>query len=406
MTRSGIFSGIRRRLMRLRHDQSGATAILFAVLLPVLALVVGIAIDFGRASKERAVAGATLDATLLAVGRDLSIGAINEDDAPARVSAVFNELIAETSLAGTTINSVTTTVNQAAGRVDATVEGATEAAFGGLVGISSIDIHVNASVNYNTLTVELAMVLDVTGSMSGSKIADLKTAAKDLVNILLPINGSAEGKVRIALAPYSNSVNVGDYAEAVTGSASALCVTERGGTGDFDDTAPSVAQFPTTYSCPSVKITPLSGDRSALTTQIDSYGASGSTAGHIGIGWGWYMLSPDWNSVWPVASRPAAYGTKDLIKVLVVMTDGEFNTWYVNGNGNSSSQAKKICKQAKKEDVIIYTVAFQAPTSAQNLLKKCATSSDEHYFNATTGTALKDAFEAIAIQIRNLRLSS
>ena len=71
-----------------------------------------------------------------------------------------------------------------------------------------------------------------------------------------------------------------------------------------------------------------------------------------------------------------------------------------------AKQAKKICKQAKKEDVIIYTVAFQAPTSAQNLLKKCATSSDEHYFNATTGTALKDAFEAIAIQIRNLRLSS
>lgn len=402
---SGGSRGGKAQFLRFGRDEGAATVILFALLLPVLALVVGIAFDYGNASRQRAVAVSTLDAALLAVGRDLSIGAISEKDAPDRVQDVFNELIAQTSLSETKIKSVTTKVDPSTGRIEAEVKGDTETAFGGILGISSIGIGANASVNYNTLTVELAMVLDVTGSMGGSKISDLKSAAKDLVNILIPANGSAKGKVRIALAPYSNSVNTGSYAKQVTGDASRKCVTERDGAGDFDDTPPSAAQFPATWSCPSATITPLTGDRGELTSEINKYSASGATAGHIGIGWGWYMLSPDWNGIWPAASKPAAYGTKDLIKVMVVMTDGEFNTAYVNGNGNSSSQAKTICKKAKKEDVIVYTVAFQAPSSAQKLLKACATSND-HYFNATTGTALKDAFGAIAIAIRNLRLSS
>ena len=47
-----------------------------------------------------------------------------------------------------------------------------------------------AAVNAEQHDIELAMALDVTGSMSGSKIADLRTAATDLVDILLPAGGT------------------------------------------------------------------------------------------------------------------------------------------------------------------------------------------------------------------------
>ena len=59
--------------------------------------------------------------------------------------------------------------------------------------------------------------------------------------------------------------------------------------------------------------------------------ASGSTAGHIGTAWGWYMISPTFSYLWPTASQPAAYGEDHLFKIVILMTDGEFNTFYCNG---------------------------------------------------------------------------
>ncbi|MFN0265082.1 vWA domain-containing protein [Tepidamorphus sp. 3E244] len=386
-------------------NERGAAAIIFALVLPILAMIIGVGIDYGRASKARTVAANTLDAVLLAVGRDLSIGTVTAKDAPARVKTLFGELAAETSLNQTVITAINTTADDANGLLKATVKGDSHAAFGGLFGINDVAFNVDASVNYNMLTVELSMVLDVTGSMSGSKIADLKTAAKDLIELLMPDDGVGTDKVRIALAPYANSVNVGDYAYVATGNKNTPCVIERDNKGKFDDKPPSVAPFSVTWSCPGSKIQPLTNSRKTLVDQINDYGASGMTAGHIGIAWGWYMLSPEWSAVWPTKSKPEPYKTANLLKVLIVMTDGEFNTWYVN-NGSSTKQAEKLCKRAKKEDIVVYAVAFKAPPTAQTLLKDCATTSTDHYFNATTGEALKDAFGAIAIQIRNLRLTS
>lgn len=391
---------------RFKTDQSGAVIMLAAMVIPVLAFVVGIGIDYGRASKSKTVIASALDAALLKAGRDMSAGAISASDVQDQVTATFNAMVAESSMSGTAIDSVAVTVDKTKGLISGTVKGESTAAFAGILGIDSLDVGVNGAVNYNTLTVELAMMLDVTGSMGGQKINDLKSAATNVIDILLPADGSTTNKVRIGLVPYSNSVNVGSHALAVTGNKNKECVVERAGVGAYDDAPPSEAMFNTTSSCPSVTIEPLSTNTTKLKNNINSYKASGMTAGHLGTAWAWYMLSPRWNAIWPAASKPAAYGTKDLIKVMILMTDGSFNQWYVNGNGNSGKQAKDVCAEAKKKNVIIYSVAFKAPSSAQNLLKTCATSADKHYFNTTTGDSLKNAFEAIAIEIRNLRLSS
>lgn len=396
----------RTRVRSLAKCERGATIVMFALMFPVAAVVVGMALDYGRVQDARTASANALDSALLNVGKELSVGATSEKNAPARVTELFNEILPNSAPDYTTIDSVSTVVDKTNGVVSATVNGRTPAALGGLFGIDEMDFEVEASVNYNTLTVELSMVLDVTGSMSGSKLRDLKAAAEDLVTILMPETEASSDKVRIALAPYANSVNTGDYRDEVTGSWGKACVIERSGKGKFNDKPPSTALFSTTWSCPNAKIQPLTDDKDSLLSQIDSYSASGMTAGHLGIAWGWYMLSPLWSDVWPAESTPAAYDEKNLIKVLIVMTDGEFNQWYVSANGSSSTQAEKLCTKAKNKGVIIYSVAFQAPGSAQTLLKNCATSSDNHYFSASTGQALKDAFEAIAIQIRNLRLSS
>ena len=57
------------------------------------------------------------------------------------------------------------------------------------------------------MTVELALVLDTTGSMAGTKMTTLKAAATDLVKTVL---GGANGdKVKIGIVPFAQHVNLG-----------------------------------------------------------------------------------------------------------------------------------------------------------------------------------------------------
>lgn len=233
----------RTRVRSLAKCERGATIVMFALMFPVAAVVVGMALDYGRVQDARTASANALDSALLNVGKELSVGATSEKNAPARVTELFNEILPNSAPDYTTIDSVSTVVDKTNGVVSATVNGRTPAALGGLFGIDEMDFEVEASVNYNTLTVELSMVLDVTGSMSGSKLRDLKEAAEDLVTILMPETEASSDKVRIALAPYANSVNTGDYRDEVTGSWGKACVIERSGKGKFNDQAAEHGAF-------------------------------------------------------------------------------------------------------------------------------------------------------------------
>ncbi|MDP2259164.1 MAG: ubiquitin-activating E1 FCCH domain-containing protein [Caulobacter sp.] len=211
------------------------------------------------------------------------------------------------------------------------------------------------------------------------------------------------------------------------------CATERTGAYAYTDTAPGIAPVGANYpssgnACPTAMIMPLSTNRTALKAQIDTYAAAGSTAGQIGVEWGWYMVSPNFASLWPVASQPAAYSKPDLLKAVVIMTDGEFNSPYCQGviarnagsgsgstsdkincdatNGQGAAQALRTCTAMKNAGVVVYTVGLgmAAGGEAETLLKNCATSS-AHLYLPSSGGALKDAFSAIGRDIMKLRLS-
>ena len=213
------------------------------------------------------------------------------------------------------------------------------------------------------------------------------------------------------------------------------CVSDRAGAEAFTDAGPSTALLGRSYPasnnpCVGQAIKPLSTDKVALKAQIDSFTAAGSTAGQLGVAWAWYMVSPNFASLWPAASQPAAYGTEHLFKVVVLMTDGAFNTFYCNdvithqstsGSGNLSDhincdspngtafeQAQDLCDAMKADgkDIIVYTVGFNvtADTAAQQIMNYCATDAEHAYFPAT-GAELKTAFQLIAQEISQLRLS-
>jgi len=211
------------------------------------------------------------------------------------------------------------------------------------------------------------------------------------------------------------------------------CVSERIGPQAYTDAAPAAAPVGTNYpssanTCPTATITPLTTDRGVLTSRIASFQAAGSTAGHIGLAWGWYMISPRWASLFPAASQGAAYTSPETLKIVVLMTDGAFNTGYCNGvisddsdngagsaserincdatNGNPFDQAEELCDQMKDEGVIIYTVGFEIGNDDDvvDLMEDCATSA-EHAYISNDGDELIAAFDAIAASISQLRIT-
>lgn len=209
------------------------------------------------------------------------------------------------------------------------------------------------------------------------------------------------------------------------------CATERTGANAFLDVAPSIQFLGRNYrsgDCLDAKIQPLSSSKTTLKNLISGLQAGGSTGGHVGLAWAWYMISPNFGYLWPAASQPAAYGAESLLKVLVLMTDGNFNTAYCNGviaadstsgsgsnsdhincnapNGHDFVQSQALCTKIKQAGVIVYTVGFDVDddVNAESLMASCASDS-AHAYLASDGAALTAAFVAIAQDINSLRLS-
>ena len=86
------------------------------------------------------------------------------------------------------------------------------------------------------------------------------------------------------------------------------------------------------------------------------------------------------------------------------MTDGEYNKEY--SGGSSTTQARALCTNMKAAGIEVYAVGFEIVTGgeADTTMSGCATSPD-HYYNATSGDALRSAFRDIALKISTLRIS-
>ncbi len=82
--------------------------------------------------------------------------------------------------------------------------------------------------------------------------------------------------------------------------------------------------------------------------------------------------------------------------------------WYYDavssvGSSTKNTRARALCDAAKANNVIIFTIAFEAPDAGKTLLQACK-SDDGAYYEAT-GTEIVDVFASIGSSIRNLRLT-
>lgn len=250
----------------------------------------------------------------------------------------------------------------------------------GIMNQGKINVRVNSAAPVATeVPLNIAMVLDTTGSMAGSNMTDLKDAAEVLVDF---VEAQKHPQSRIAVVPFSNYVNIGMSrrneawmdvpADATTGPAPA-CYPEETVTGSgcttttetrYSDGVSYTATMTTCSSntatptgntiCPPApgvvwngcagsrdapdniiadasgakpiggamnvicgeEILPMTGDYNAVRSKIASLSAKGPTYLPTGVIWGWRTLTPN------APFTEAAASPADAVKALVLMTDG------------------------------------------------------------------------------------
>lgn len=214
---------------------------------------------------------------------------------------------------------------------------------------------------------------------------------------------------------------------------------------------------------------PLTDNFANLRAYVSHFVPYGGTSGHIGMEWAWRTLSPSWAGVWAVEHAdengvfrkvdsfvsqarmlpvmdaiaknpemaraqtvdqisqsatgvslpggrpyvkgerlPAPYGQRDVQKVLVLMTDGQFGRPADRAAGttaaNSYAYLQDVCQSAKKLGVSIYTIAFTTDAKDHEPLEQCASKKD-NFFYVLDEKSLEEAFRSIYHDVVVIRLS-
>lgn len=540
-----------------RRDEDGALVIFSVFMLLMILFVGSLGVDMMRFEMERAKLQSTLDRAVLAAA---------DIDQTMDPSAVVNEYFTKSGLGGA-VTGVTVSEGLGYRAVTATARKTINTQLIHMLGVDTMSAPAAGTAEERVDSVEISLVLDVSGSMaSNNKIGNLRTAGGQFIDAIFA--NTEQDKVSISIVPYNGQVNVGpDLIDKYN-------ITNRHNNTFCVDLPPSVYTsaalsrslpmpqhvFADTYNSSNTSssystsnMTPSTSNRwcdanpvnrirvhsnniTQLKGHINNLQPVGATSIDAGMRWGSALLDPSARSVVSelvsenkvinaFAGRPLDYNNPEVLKVIVLMTDGEHwpnefvndgfrsgpstvyrNTsdgrysiyhagvsgdnkywiphasgwspvpwggnvtqsctgpwWnrvctdvYSNGSairldwqnvwaemrvtwaaqhlyrrafgGNLSgwvdmlrtregtlqnpsphevstmnNRLLNLCTQVKNQGVVIYTVAFEAPTMGETLLRNCA-SSPNHAFDVD-GLEIASAFSSIATSIRKLRLT-
>ncbi len=370
----------RNNALKGRRNQVGGIIAITAFGILAMTGSAGMAVDIGRAQLAQAKLSSALDAAGLAAGSSLNTQDI-ETEVQKYLDVNFRDYM------DATITSVDVDFNSETNVITLRADGHVDTSFMRWFGIDEVAIGASAEITRAINGLELALVLDNTGSMAGTRLTSLKDASSDLVEILFGDDATDQDDLWIGVVPFSQTVNVGTQhsgwlaANSVSGknwgpTSWAGCIDERLTGGDVTDAPPSSQAFEayywpddsnndwiktttkngkttTTYTinsttgpnkyCPQAMLG-LSSDKDEILDSIDDMEARGNTHVNVGAVWGWRMLSPRWRGTWggemDANSLPLDYNTPKMNKAAIIMTDGA-NTidnsnrtayWYLSNN--------------------------------------------------------------------------
>jgi len=419
-----------------------------------LAIALGVTIDSARGYTAHNRLQAAVDAAALAAANSTEA----EGETIEEAATMFFDSNFPDDYLGGDVTSFSAVFNEESGEINVTAEVLLPTTFMRVAGKDNVVITARASSITQTSGLELALVIDVTGSMDETvdgvkKIDSLKTATASLLDVLYGDDDLVED-LFVSLIPYSGTVNIGsdrpnlaiglnqgEFAPETWGG----CVEARDDGEDQTDDPPTGTSgrfspynfrkynevFGAVFGdsgnlfCPDLAMMPLEPSRQIIQDEIDALSASGPTLTNIGMVWGWRAISPTWRGHWGAevpADRPLDYDADNNIKAVVFMTDGlasvfDYTAYGLRseerlGTSNVSlanqeidSRLLNVCNSMKDENIQVFTIMFDlnSPT-VETLYRDCATS-DEHFFDSPTGEDLEIAFKKIGRRLTNLRLT-
>ncbi len=465
---------IRERLLRsFKRDDSGGITIFVLILFVLLLLVGGMAVDYQRYELARADLQDALDRGVLAATNG---NQLYDPDSQLSVNEQARQLVSAYMVSRNyTPNGMqlaTEVTDLAGGRsVVATAVEPLDTIFLRMMGISRMNVVVNSGAVQAAPKLEITLVLDVSGSMGwnstsspGTKLAQLKVAAKEFLQTVLSPDNSAQTLVTIV--PFSQQVNLPrvmadnynlnrthnysscfDYRDLNFGSVAMPTqpVTAYRQGQHFIESGAGGSNL---RGCPAIQnaITPFSDDVTQLSAAIDALSVETFTATYMGMKWGVATLDPTSRPVVDAmisagtlssayAGWPHAWNDPSVRKITVVMSDGQ-NTrlnaihdniysqrtpayWHTNAprsgekyslvnseaTGEGDVVLKQICDAAKLgSNSTVYTIGFELAGQplAEAALGDCASSPATFYL--VNGVEISTAFQNIADEIVNLRL--
>lgn len=446
---------LRALLTRLARDRSGVSAVLLAVSLVPTAGAVGLAVDGSLGYLLRSRMTKALDAAGLAAGRM----ALDDNVDPEAIARQYFDANFGTQGGAVQVIDFDYDLDETEHFVTLRSSASMPTYFMRLFGQDTMTVRAETVIERETTGMELALILDNTYSMKDdNKFATLKSAAADLVDIVYGDEDLTEKEnLWISVVPFIASVNAGSGRKTWIKNTDRVyvspnswnspsgtwkgCIRERAQPMDVDDTPPTTtatkfttyywsnANFYTgsnhNYGCGS-PIQSLTAKRSevdaALAGMAMPSAGIGGTASNLGIAWGWRTLSPRWRGMWggsTPANLPLDYHTDQMVKVAVVLSDGQnmSNTSHYTGYGPGSSagisnfttffdaRTTAVCNAMKAEGIKVYSIMLGAtiPASARTLFENCATTPAMYYF-APDNATLTRAFRAIGGQLAKLRI--
>ncbi len=357
---------LRARLTDYTRAEDGTMMVFVMSLLIIMLMLGGMAVDLMRYEQRRTLLQQTNDRAVLAAA------SLTQDLDP---TEVVDDHFDKAGLA-----QYLKAVNVSEGLnfriVEADAEAELQPFFMQMMGIDELTVPSASTAEQRITNVEIVLVLDVSGSMSGAKIANLKTAAMEFVDTVK--ERDAENRISIAVVPYNAQVNLGatlrgqynatnqhgvanvNCLEVPTSMFSSVSISRTTGIpmmayADTSSTTPNATAGNNTYT--NWTSTASSGARfdanqpfcrntaanivrlpailpATIKANINALVAAGNTSITLGMKWGVALIEPGARPMYntlinageipgALSGRPFAWQDDDSMKVIVLMTDGE-----------------------------------------------------------------------------------
>ncbi|MGR3760178.1 pilus assembly protein TadG-related protein [Roseobacteraceae bacterium NS-SX3] len=340
----------RQALAAFRREEDGVLAKPAILFLLAMLAVGGIGVDLMRHERDRTMLQYTLDRAVLAAA-DL--------DQPLGYKAVVQDYLTKAGL-GEYYQEPDGDSGLGYKWVDATIDSTFPAYLLKFAGGDDLPLYVHSRAEESIGSVEISMVLDISGSMnSNSRLTNLKTAAHSFIDQIT--KNTSTSQLSVSIIPYATQVNAGEsllskfnvsqehnYSHCVN------FIPDQFSKHTLDRNEPLERTMhfdPFSYSenmirypvCPTrdgSAILPFTNDPVVLHDYIDRLTATGNTSIDIGMKWGSALLDPSTRSVVndlvddgviseTFRNRPTEYDSGDTLKIVILMSDGENTHQYM-----------------------------------------------------------------------------